>query len=539
VGCHERRNSTPPSRNTLAAARRPSAIEPWYGPIRGFSFQREVQPVLDEYCVGCHNGQPREDGREIPNLRGDQEKFVVYRSGNPEAITTSNVSKPELVGKYPAIFEPSYLALRRMVRVGGLESDLHLLPPLEFGANTTELVQMLSKGHHGVILDAEAWDRLITWIDLNAPCQGTWSEFVPISGDQTERRLMLRRLYGGVVEDAEEVVETSGQPIAPVIPDPPEEPPVELVRIDNWPFDRTEAGQRQAAEGPATRRVDLGRGVTLELIKIPAGQFVMGDPHGERDERPLAAVRIERPFWMARCEITNRQYACFDPQHDSRFEHRTSWIFSEDYLGWQLNRPQQPVVRVSWNRAIEFCRWLSERTGIDFTLPTEAQWEYACRAGTDSPFSFGDGDADFSKAANLADRTIRELAYQGWRPRSPDLVPRDPRFDDGALVTAEVGRYRPNPWGLCDMHGNVAEWTRTSYHSYPYRPDDGRDDLAAGGEKVVRGGSWYDRPKRCRSAFRLSYPPYQRVFNVGFRVVCEAGADGAEIVLLNSRNGTR
>jgi formylglycine-generating enzyme required for sulfatase activity len=85
----------------------------------------------------------------------------------------------------------------------------------------------------------------------------------------------------------------------------------------------------------------------------------------------------------------------------------------------------------------------------------------------------------------------------------------------------------------------VAEWTLSTYREYPYRDDDGRNSLVGEGRKVVRGGSYHDRPKRCRSAFRLSYPPYQRVFNVGFRVVCVAGGDGAEIVLLNSRNGTR
>ena len=96
----------------------------------------------------------------------------------------------------------------------------------------------------------------------------------------------------------------------------------------------------------------------------------------------------------------------------------------------------------------------------------------------------------------------------------------DIRFDDGAIATSKVGSYRPNSWGLYDMHGNASEWTRTAYKPYPYKDDDGRNDLTESGRKVVRGGSWRDRPKRCRSAFRLSYPAWQRVHNVGFRVVC-------------------
>ncbi|MHC4405792.1 MAG: formylglycine-generating enzyme family protein, partial [Planctomycetota bacterium] len=98
---------------------------------------------------------------------------------------------------------------------------------------------------------------------------------------------------------------------------------------------------------------------------------------------------------------------------------------------------------------------------------------------------------------------------------------KDGRFDDGSFASVDVGGYRPNPWGLHDVHGNVWEWTRTAFRPYPYDEHDGRNDPAAAGERVVRGGSWYDRPKRCRSAFRLAYPPYQPVFNVGFRVVME------------------
>jgi formylglycine-generating enzyme required for sulfatase activity len=228
---------------------------------------------------------------------------------------------------------------------------------------------------------------------------------------------------------------------------------------------------------------------------------------------------------MSKCEITNTQYSLFDPKHDSRFEDRTSWIFSEEYLGWPLDGPCQPVVRVSWQRAMHFCDWLSQKTGLRISLPTESQWEYACRAGSATPMWYGSPDADFSQVANMADYTIRNLAYEGWRPKSPDLVPREARFNDGKLVTADVGSYRPNPWGLYDMHGNAAEWTRTNYRPYPYRDDDGRDTVSAEGDKVVRGGSWYDRPRRSRSSFRLSYPAWQRVYNVGFRVVCESAKE--------------
>jgi formylglycine-generating enzyme required for sulfatase activity len=200
-----------------------------------------------------------------------------------------------------------------------------------------------------------------------------------------------------------------------------------------------------------------------------------------------------------------------------------------------LENPNQPVVRVSWEQAFAFCGWLSKKTGLKFTLPTEAQWEYACRAGSKQPLSYGDVDADFSPWANVADislsvrpdptgglesniiahfgKGILESAVFGGN------VLCDLRFDDGTVATADVGSYQPNRWGLYDMHGNACEWTRTTYKSYPYSPEDGRDFPADTGKKVVRGGSWCDRPKRCRSAFRLSYPTWQRVHNVGFRVI--------------------
>ena len=223
VGCHEHHNSSPLPIPPTATRYEPLEIEPWHGPVRGFSFAREVQPVLDKYCVSCHDGSERDDGLNIPNLRGDQTRLIVYPPGDPEAKVFQDKPIEELMKSYNAIFPPSYLALRKFVRVGGLESDLHLLPPMEFHANTNELVQMLNKGHHNVELDHEAWDRLATWIDLNAPCHGTWSEFTRISGDQRKKRHALQNLYAGVDEDAETVPEIKPAKIQPVIPKPEEE----------------------------------------------------------------------------------------------------------------------------------------------------------------------------------------------------------------------------------------------------------------------------------------------------------------------------
>jgi formylglycine-generating enzyme required for sulfatase activity len=226
--------------------------------------------------------------------------------------------------------------------------------------------------------------------------------------------------------------------------------------------------------------------------------------------------------------VTNAQFAAFDPAHDSRVESKNTYQFG--IHGYPMNRPEQPVVRVTWERAMAFCRWLSQESGLRCNLPTEAQWEYACRAGSDAAMFFGKADADFSASANLSDATMTKFASNPYTVDSPlknptkydDWIPKQARYDDGSLLTVAPGSYQPNAWGLFDMHGNAAEWTRSAYRAYPYVVDDGRDDPKAAGLKVVRGGSWRDRPQRATASFRLGFHPYQKVYNVGFRIVCEA-----------------
>ena len=526
VGCHEQLRDAAPNQRTLAARRAPSTIEPWYGPVRGFAFAREVQPVLDRYCVGCHDGQPRDGQPALCNLRGDQ------RIKDWWSAFAGNVGAP--VG---GNFSVAYASLHRFVRRPGIESDIHLLAPMEFHAESTELIQMLRKGHGNVNLDAESWDRLITWIDLDAPFHGTWTEIVGEKRVQAmaQRRHEMSRRYANVDVDPESIppvaklAAKSSAPtsLTPVLADAP--------RAEGWPFDRAEAARRQVQAGTDTRQsLPLADGISLDFVLVPAGEFVMGDPQGAADERPLTRVRIPKPFWMSRTEISNEQFAQFDSHHDSHFEPMHAYQFG--IHGFPVNQPQQPAVRLSWQESMAFCDWLSARCGRRLTLPTEAQWEYACRAGTSSPFWYGGLDTDFSHLANLGDAQLRGYALETYihvRPiaqPSPydDWVPKDKRFNDGAFVSRTVGGYAPNPWGLIDMHGNVSEWTRTTFRPYPYTEDDGRSDRSNPGPKVVRGGSWYDRPQRGRSAFRLAYQPYQPAFNVGFRVVMETAPSATQ-----------
>ncbi len=490
VGCHEDQNTTPPNKRTKAARKQPSEIQPWYGPTRGFSFNREVQPVLDKYCVGCHNGQ--------------------------------DASKPDFAAKEAngwGNFPKPYLALHPFVRRPGPESDYHLSNPYEYHVNTSELVQMLDKGHHGVKLDDESWDRIITWIDLNVPAHGTWGEHTNIKNNQLNRRIEMRSKHAGRGEDTEKIFETNSEPVAFVKPIEPVKPKPRDVSCKGWPFDADKAGQLQTEE--SVRFIDLGDGVKIKMVRIPAGVFIMGSTDGPLDEMPASRVKIDKPFWMATTEITSRQFMRFDISHDNGYFNQQH----KDHTtpGYYAGRDDNPVIRVSWRQAMEFCKWVSDSSGLKVTLPTEAQWEWSCRAGSDGAFSFGNSQSDFAKYANLADASLSKMAVSGVNPQpiaNPNphdaFIPRVKSINDGSMLMSVGGKYQANAWGLYDMHGNVAEWTLSDYVSYPYSP---RNRLNSKTDKVARGGSWRDRPKRATSTFRLGYRPHQKVYNVGFRII--------------------
>jgi formylglycine-generating enzyme required for sulfatase activity len=239
---------------------------------------------------------------------------------------------------------------------------------------------------------------------------------------------------------------------------------------------------REAPDGSQLIFVFPG-GEEMQFLRIPAGTFMMGSPRSEQgredSEGPQREVTISKSFYMGMCEVTQGQYRSIMGENPSRFR------------GWR-----RPVEYVSWNDAVEFCRRLSGRTGRKVSLPTEAQWEYACRAGTTTRFSFGDGES--------------LLPAYDWH-----------HFNGGSS-TKPVARKKPNPWGLYDMHGNVEEWCSDYYQpGYgglgtvdPTGPVDGF-------KRVVRGGCAISTAKHCRSADRsIGVPRIGQVY-VGFRMVVE------------------
>ena len=541
VGCHETPRDSPIVRNDIAATSTVSEIETWYGPARGFDFARDVQPALDKHCAGCHNGQPREDGQAIPDLR--DERLVADYEGLPLTRLGASRIDPSIPSKFADRFQPckgmphpygelkmrytpAYDALIPFIRRVNIEDGVLLLRPGEYHADTSELVQMLMKDHHGVRLDQEAWDRIVTWIDLNGPCHGTWGDVADIPRRADRHRHELGQSTGGPKTDPEVVpVSLNDATVSPIVPAASTPTADERRRVISSLLAQLKETVPAPGSAPTdTMTVDLDDGKRIELVHVPPGRFVMGDTTGEgdADEWPASVVAIERGFWISRTEITNAQFRRFLPEHSSGVF--TKRQIDRDGPGIQLDDPNQPSVRVSWNDAMDFCRRLSKKTGRRVTLPTEAQWEYAARAGTTTALCYGESDADFSDAANVADRSLACLYVGTAGVAVLQPIPAVMQFDDQAIGTTDVASYQANAWGLYDVHGNAAEWTRSAYRSYPYDAGDGRNDVAletSSEKRVVRGGSFYDRPKRCRSSHRLAFPAWQGVHNVGFRIVVE------------------
>jgi formylglycine-generating enzyme required for sulfatase activity/serine/threonine protein kinase len=291
---------------------------------------------------------------------------------------------------------------------------------------------------------------------------------------EKRRRLRKRLVVAGVIAVLVIVGVVWGQ-IASWQRDREQREQAERNRIEQQA--REQAAKEQVARDRAAGRtqLDLGRGVRMELVFIAPGEFLMGSNESNY-EKPIHTVRITRGFWMGKYEVTQEQWEAVMGNNPSNFK-----------------GAQNPVEKVSWNNATEFCR----KTGT--RLPTEAEWEYACRAGTTTKYSSGDSDSDLNGVA--------------WY------------FGNSGRQTHTVGQKAANPWGLYDMHGNVWEWCADWYADSYYQNSPGNDPTGppSGSARVLRGGSWYDSPGVCRSAFRNWFTPDYRNFNFfGFRVCLDS-----------------
>jgi len=303
-------------------------------------------------------------------------------------------------------------------------------------------------------------------------------------------------------------------------------------------------------KAPEERAVDLGGGVKMAFVLIPAGTFTMGSTEAElkamlakwpqaqpewvNDEMPAHKVTLSNPFWMGKHEVTVGQFRRFvdatgyksDAEKGTGF--KGAFVATEgkektaDDASWRnpyfKQADDHPVVCVSWNDARAFVDWLNATdkarpAGASYRLPTEAEWEYACRGGTTTSYQWGD-DPDKGKGwCNAADLTAKKT-FNEWTVSN---------WDDGFLCTAPVGSFKPNAFGLYDMHGNAWEWCQDWYGGY--KEGDQKDPTGpeSGEFRVVRGGSWYFNAGFLRSAFRLRLLPEGRYFGSGFRLALAPG----------------
>lgn len=251
--------------------------------------------------------------------------------------------------------------------------------------------------------------------------------------------------------------------------------------------------------------------INLDLMLIPGGTFLMGSPSDEldryNDESPQHEVTVPT-FLMGRYPVTQAQwrYVAAQPRINRNLN-----LDPSHFKGTTL-----PVEQVFWEDAVEFCDRISQLTRRTYRLPTEAEWEYACRAGTTTPFHFG--ETITTDLANYRGTDNKDLNWSGSYGNGPKGIYRE--------KTTPVEQFQvANAFGLCDMHGNVWEWCLDHWHdNYEGAPTDGSAWITGGDRdrRVVRGGSWVDNPRYCRSACRGNYNLDNRDFTLGFRVVCEA-----------------
>ncbi|MDA1213822.1 MAG: SUMF1/EgtB/PvdO family nonheme iron enzyme [Planctomycetota bacterium] len=258
--------------------------------------------------------------------------------------------------------------------------------------------------------------------------------------------------------------------------------------------------------------------IGMKLVRVPAGEFLMGsaeeDPGSRDDERPQHRVQISKPFYMGIYEVTQDEFEMMMQTNPSSFSRAGLLADAPE----AIDCSKLPVDNVTWYAAVEFCKRLShlpdeKKAGRVYRLPTEAEWEYACRAGTKSTFHFGD------------DLSSTQANFNGAHPFGA--------ADKGPFLnrTAIVGSYQPNAWGLYDMHGNLNEWCldRFDREYYSHSPEVDPRGPQTGTSRVIRGGDWYSDGRDCRCAFRYADIPDGRFYALGMRVVCELISEGATL----------
>lgn len=251
------------------------------------------------------------------------------------------------------------------------------------------------------------------------------------------------------------------------------------------------SGEEKPPAGGKLREVTNSIGV--KLVLIPAGEFQMGSPESDKDaeenEKPRHRVKISKPFYLGKYEVTQGEWKAV--MKTEPWKGKKHVKEGDDY----------PATYIGWKETVEFCQKLSQKEGKTYRLPTEAEWEYACRGGKPTQYHFGHDESDLGK-----------FAWYGGILGNGNA--KDEQY------AHRVGQKKSNPFGLYDMNGNVWEWCSDWYNAkyYANSPTDNPQGLGEGSLRVFRGGSWDNRPGNCRSAFRDGDVPSYRSLSLGFRL---------------------
>jgi formylglycine-generating enzyme required for sulfatase activity len=392
--------------------------------IKKVDFAKDIQPILEFNCVACHR-----DGHDKGGLRLDDKSSALKGGDSGSSIVPGKSEKSKV---YTTTILPA--------------THDDLMPPAKKGGP----------------LPKEMTEQLRDWIDQGAP----WPDGLTL-----------------VPKKAATPAEASAATVAEIY-----EKIAGSLTVTN------------ASEMHAYSQIIPGSEVSFEMVPIPGGQFTMGSPDNEAnrkpDEGPQHGVSVD-PFWMGKCEITWNEYELFQfPEEEKKIRAFRNYAAALDKSADAVTRPTTPYVEMSFgmgkdnfpaismtqHAANTYCKWLSAKTGQFYRLPTEAEWEYACRAGTSTAYSFGD-DAS----------SLKDYAWFGNNSQSK---------------YQKVGKKKPNPWGLYDMHGNVAEWVLDQYDPDFYKKFAGQtaqnpwNKASKPYPHSVRGGSWDDDPPALRSSAR-------------------------------------
>jgi formylglycine-generating enzyme required for sulfatase activity len=499
------------------------------GAAKPVDFVTEVKPILEQNCVGCHNKQrsSKDNGKFRLDTKSEafkpQTNGPAINPGHPEDSLvylntvrplTDKLHMPPTKQSDPLTQEQSD-TLKRWIAEGADWPDGATLKGVQRISFVRDIEPILEDGGP---LNARSKETLKLWLGQG----GLWPDGLKIAGSKAGGKEPAAVEAGQKIDfvlNIEPILEQAG-PLSQKSKDSlnawleqgapwPEGHPIGISKkmaLVNEIYTKIAANNKDQTEAdmkPYTNTIPDTK-VTYVMVPIPGGEFVMGSPAGEpnrnADEGPQHKVKIE-PFWMEQCEVTWNEFQLFMYPDENKAAPPTDGTtnYTSD-LADAVSRPTKPYVEMSFGMGKDgypaismtqhgcntYCQWLSAKTGHFYRLPTEAEWEYACRAGTTTAYFFGDDPKDLPDYAWFVDNS--DSKYQ------------------------KVGKKKPNPWGLYDIIGNVDEWTLDQYDPDYYKKF--TDTVTEPWNKaskpyphVVRGGSWQDDADKLRSACRRGSSP--------------------------------